>query len=578
LDTMDTLLKQSKGNIAALENTKFFDSECTGHENCSLVKTAGACDCSKKVIPGTEINKSVNLIPVKAKYNCKKAISNTVRFFILFFLLGGILCSSYSQKMFDELLKKEMVIREGTYAYSAWKESNIPFYTKMYLFHIRNPAQFLDLGAKPIMEERGPYTFRTEEKKNNIVSNLDGTVSYRRAKFWYFEPGMSNGSLSDIVTTINMPAVGAAEFARGDFLMEYGVSDLLSSVQAKLFVNKTVGQLLFDGYEDEIVMLKAAMETQDKGEVDVDSDDWSMEDWSRKRKKRSYMPDDEKFGWFYKRNGTDWADGALKMYTGKGDMSSLGQLKAWNERDTTDVFSGHCAKVRGSSDGLWPPGLATQANYLEYFSTDLCRSLKFEREESVSHFGLKGQRFVLSPTAFANSSVCPDNSCYGNNLPSGVQNNTRCKVESPAFVSRPHFMLADPFYLEQFQSGISPDVSRHESEIVLEPTSSIPLKVSIRLQINILVDRVPGIQYLFQDVPRLMFPVLWFDTQFIIPEDIAPSIKVLLALPLIFKVTGAASAIFGSLYFFCLFICWTRRRALANSYHNQSPERGTRPH
>ena len=35
-----------------------------------------------------------------------------------------------------------------------------------------------------------------------------------------------------------------------------------------------------------------------------------------------------------------------------------------------------------------------------------------------------------------------------------IQNVTHCKRKSPTFVSRPHFYLADPSYVQQFQYGL----------------------------------------------------------------------------------------------------------------------------
>ena len=70
-------------------------------------------------------------------------------------------------------------------------------------------------------------------------------------------------------------------------------------------------------------------------------------------------------------------------------------------------------------------------------------------------------------------------------------------MKSPAFVSRPHFYLADPSYLSQFQYGVAfcilyselypslcagqvrPDPGRHRSEFLLEPLTSIPVRVQV---------------------------------------------------------------------------------------------------
>ena len=53
---------------------------------------------------------------------------------------------------------------------------------------------------------------------------------------------------------------------------------------------------------------------------------------------------------------------------------------------------------------------------------------------------------------------------------------TQCKLKSPGFVSRPHFYLADQSYLEQFQYGLRPEPSKHDSVFWVEPLTSIPFK------------------------------------------------------------------------------------------------------
>ena len=59
----------------------------------------------------------------------------------------------------------------------------------------------------------------------------NGTVSFAREKYWYFERTLSVGPLSDTIITVNVPVVAAAEFARGNMLMEWGVSDMLATLE-----------------------------------------------------------------------------------------------------------------------------------------------------------------------------------------------------------------------------------------------------------------------------------------------------------------------------------------------------------
>ena len=50
-------------------------------------------------------------------------------------------------------------------------------------------------------------------------------------------------------------------------------------------------------------------------------------------------------------------------------------------------------------------------------------------------------------------------------------------MKSPAFLSRPHFYLADNYYKDQFQIGMHPHPENHESFFLIEPHTSIPLQV-----------------------------------------------------------------------------------------------------
>ena len=55
-------------------------------------------------------------------------------------------------------------MREGTTAYKSWKGTPIPIYIKFYFFNMLNAEAFQDQGDKPVVEERGPYTFRWQKR------------------------------------------------------------------------------------------------------------------------------------------------------------------------------------------------------------------------------------------------------------------------------------------------------------------------------------------------------------------------------------------------------------------------------
>lgn len=53
-----------------------------------------------------------------------------------------------------------MTIKLGSAAYNAFVETPIPVMTSFYFFDILNPRKIMENHEKPILKERGPYTFR----------------------------------------------------------------------------------------------------------------------------------------------------------------------------------------------------------------------------------------------------------------------------------------------------------------------------------------------------------------------------------------------------------------------------------
>merc|ERR1711892_1582043 len=291
---------------------------------------------------------------------------------------------------------------------------------------------------------------------------------------------------------------------------------MLSTIEARIFVNRTIGELLFAGYEDTVMEIGSSMDSDDDYFDDEEGEEEIEEDANK-------VPMD-KFGWFYKRNGTSWSDGALSMHTGAGDMSLLGRIASWNKNTRTEAYPGDCGLVRGSSDGLFPPGLTSTTDSISIFSSDLCRQLHFTRSCTHNVHGIAVEKFDLAASNFANSSVCAANSCYNNNIPTGVQH-----VE-----------------------GV------HDSSFWVEPKSSIPVKVEMRLQLNILLRKVEGIEYLFKNLPEVMFPVMWFDSTATLPEHMAGSLNMLVMLPTIMQACGLCSVISSFIIFFLVFFCRCR--------------------
>lgn len=68
--------------------------------------------------------------------------------------------------------------------------------------------------------------------------------------------------------------------------------------------------------------------------------------------------------------------------------------------------------------------------------------------------------------------------------------------------------------------------------------SRVPLRAAAKLQLNLLLHPVKGIR-LYENVPTVLMPVLWFEEVADIPDSILTLLRILLAVPIILQVTGA---------------------------------------
>merc|ERR1712080_537202 len=134
------------------------------------------------------------------------------------FGIFGILLGSLTLAFYDDLymyiLKKKLVVTPGSMSYQMWESLPIPMYTKVYYFNCTNAEEVMASGAKPLLKQVGPYTFREDHKKINISFNDNHTVNFFQKKYFYYEPDLSEGSMDDEIFTPNMIAIAASDATR----------------------------------------------------------------------------------------------------------------------------------------------------------------------------------------------------------------------------------------------------------------------------------------------------------------------------------------------------------------------------
>lgn len=406
--------------------------------------------------------------------------------------------------VFLSIYRTQLALTPSSGTFPVWKKLP-PLTTKVYLFHVLNPDQ-VSAGSKPKLEQRGPYAFLERHFKTDIVWNENGTITYKQIRTWEFAPELSTGSLQDSITIINPIGAGLGPMIENNVIkaFRWGLNVLLKGIKERLFITKTVEEILFSGFHDPVFdrleeILKVIPQI-----------------------KKMLPPGSvmDKFAFFYDRNGTDYVDGVWNMFTGvNNDGARMGQVHSWNY-STQTVYPGRCGHIRGGAGEFFPPSETKTS--VSVFSNDLCRTLDFQYSREMSVNGIKSYEYVVDHSLFANSTDNPSNKCFedGNELPSGVFNSSLCRFGAPVFISQPHFFQADPSYLVEIEEGMRPTEAKHGSYIRLEPVAGVPTDVGIRFQVNMYLAPVKGISML-EGVREMMFPVMWQESEAGVPSDMA---------------------------------------------------------
>ncbi len=93
--------------------------------------------------------------------------------------------------------------------------------------------------------------------------------------------------------------------------------------------------------------------------------------------------------------------------------------------------------------------------------------------------------------------------------------------------------------------SLNPEKAKHETVFIIEPQSGIPISVTARFQVNVLVDQLPDVD-LFKHVPsRTFFPVIWFESKFDLADSLVSQMWILSHLRDILFIGGLLMVIRG---------------------------------
>lgn len=100
---------------------------------------------------------------------------------------------------------QQLELRNGSMVYNNWIVTPLPMYLEFNLFNWTNADEAHVAGVVPRFVEMGPYVFEERHERVAIEWHPEnGTVSYNQTRTWHFRGDMTNGSLDDVVTNLNV--------------------------------------------------------------------------------------------------------------------------------------------------------------------------------------------------------------------------------------------------------------------------------------------------------------------------------------------------------------------------------------
>lgn len=424
------------------------------------------------------------------------------------FIVGAVvlLIGDYPQKLIDSEVNNQLVISLDSPTFDDWVNPPPPIYMQYWLFNVTNPDDVI-AGKKPNVTQRGPYTYRLYQPRFNVIFYTNDSVSYQNNHTLVFQRNMSVGPEDDIIFNLNVPLVTVSAMLENLSPTLRGLLRVLIRAlgDSDLFPPHTVRELLF-GYTDSLLSLAHTL-------LSLIGKDFPAQ-----------------FGFFYGYNHSD--DGVYLVNSGRKNITHVNLVEKWNHEPHLDYWSTKYGNMLNGTDGtFYHPGMKESETIYAY-STDICRSLPFDFEQTSHVRGLKTIRYHTTAKAFGNLTVNPDNAAFctppGNCLDSGVLNISICKQDAPIIISSPHFYMGAEEYIAAV-NGMDPSKDEHETFLDIEPTTGTVLRANKRLQLNVYLKSSKFAKQL-ENVRATIFPFVWLNESVYVDSDSANHLRDVMAL------------------------------------------------
>uniref|UniRef100_A0A1I8C0J0 CD36 family protein n=1 Tax=Meloidogyne hapla TaxID=6305 RepID=A0A1I8C0J0_MELHA len=401
---------------------------------------------------------------------------------------------------------------------------------QIWTFSTQNVDEVINKGKRPIVEEKGPYTFSVLMHKTNISFDLNNTrLFFRNQRNYFFNANQSciNCSLSDWVTVPNILFQKIIDISIGQSFLIRKMIELLIRNKEKVFINVTVAELLFDGYEDELIKNICSKIPSICKALNVP----------------------ERIGLFYGQNGTD--DGLYEVNTGLNNVNLLDKVYSWNGQKgklTNNYWYGEQARmINGTDAELFKTGLYSGENLEISFeiekqsiaTTSNIHVFRYSQPKNFLDFENQQMQGFCNPNAadyFHNSSI-QKSGC----APSGLLEMSTCLPGQPRILwSNSHFLNAPEALLLK---GMNLPSINDYSYFDIEPITGVVVGVQQKSQLNLGMLR--GDLSITRKMRDLIVPIIWINESAIIDNETREQLQIPIRINLYTYICGWVLTLFG---------------------------------
>mgnify|MGYP001137131677 CR=1 FL=1 len=381
-------------------------------------------------------------------------------------------------------------------------------YMRVHMLNLTNPEEVL-AGAKPILNEVGPYVYVKESTSYNVTFMTDrqtglNVVEYRDLTEYEFNRELTPAALSetDVITTQNTVfqiwrVVASNILVKDTFAKLWNdtntIGDEMNDMN-RMFTKRPVSELLF-GYHDPRFALPTLSLSADASAADVAEANEAVAKLTD-----AGMNADAFFPGFMGPRETEKETLAsttnwMSFFVGDDVESMAFQYNLYNnathiQKKGLDGKYGptwgtlEASRVLGTDGRNFRPFEAvTEESELPVFVSNAHRSVILTCSGRTTYKGLDLLEFRLAAKALLNSTAEPPNAAWNQNGPSGMFDLSPFNI-APMVLTKPHFLDVSPAVAERVD-GLAPDRDVHDTVLMVEPISGSVMKATKSLQMAV---------------------------------------------------------------------------------------------